>query len=241
MDIALFRAAAPVPGQVVRARAPEDEESGPSLELLLDRPVRSVVRAVINDRDAKRVELHGEREVVITLPSSFARVPLSALSVSILAEQELRDLEGRTVPGFFGVGSSLSMTEGPSEAIQRAIRELMMSPGTDTWNRTRGAGLIAVRSYPLATEQELSRMVATSVSRFNTSRQQARAGRASYRVTRMEVQSVRRITAIEARRSLPAAPQGGTLLSSSERVLSATFRMTLSGPTQSSISSAVLV
>lgn len=243
MDIALYRAVSPVTGEVRRVLPPTTPEEGPTLHVWLDVPVQSVLRAEVNQHPVAGVELYGEQEVLLILPPRLRSASLPSLELAIFAEIDFKELEGRTVPGMIGIGRKPAAIDGPAEAVQRAIRELMMSPGTDSWNPERGGGLITLRKYTFAGIGEISRLVSVAVDRFNRGGAAASRTRSSSRVSAISVRSVRLVDLVTLRREMqiPSTVGRAVLPSRSEKAVSIALNLVVSGPRSTELSSSFLV
>lgn len=244
MDLALYRAISSVTGEVTRVFPAENEDVGPRLQVRLDTAVQSILRAEVNQRPVAAVELYGEREVVLTLPKRLRSADVPTLELAMFAEKDFKDLEGQTVPGMVGIGNRAALLDGPAEAVQRAIRELMMAPGTDTWNPNRGGGLIFLRQYTLMDINEISRLVSVAVDKYNRGAGSAtRSAKRTSRVSAMSVRSVRLLDLVSLRREfrIPATVGRSLLPGGSERAVSINLSMVVSGLRREELSSSFLV
>lgn len=213
-DLAVYRTIQPVGGRVVQEYVTDYRY----LVVRLDRRVDTVVSATINRIPSQAVELLSSDLVAIAVPERYVDVRPAALSVVIQAEAAISLLSSGTVPTSIGVGPRVELIDGAAQALQNAVRTLMMSPGTDVDDPLRGGGLRNLSGQLVSRDSttELVRIVQTATQRFNaytaaSSRKGTRGRVASgFRVIRVETLSVRVFSRAEAQRSLGILTAGTT-------------------------------
>lgn len=166
-DLLIYRGMQPV---LATLRGYNEE----SRELFLETKERvtTVGRVTVNRWPAASVQFYGERIIGVGVPPQITG-PLSSLAttlrVSILALSRI----GQTVrPGqppssiSLGFGQSTEVEEGAEEALQRAIRFLLMAP--DPLEPNRGGGLLVSLRTPLLSEDQVKRLVLLACTRYGS-------------------------------------------------------------------------
>ena len=209
-DIAAYRAAEVVGGELVNLMMDGGDVMA---EVLLDYAVDSVIRARVNLIPSTRVEMVSGRRILVKVPTQLERYPASGLLMQVLAEVSYARFGESPVPVAIGMGSRLATIDAEAQALQTALRSLMMRPGSDFWDFSRGRDLlnlpgtlVSVSDITLA-----SRKVQVAVDRYNSNLTQAAQSRVrpyqyavatrkapTHRVVKIEAQSVRVMTRIEA-------------------------------------------
>lgn len=203
-DLACYRAVEPVTGRVlgiVSAEANADYGL-PAVEIALKTPVATVVRATVNGTDSSVVELVGKQRVLVTVPEVVAQLDPRYWVVRVYAEVDYESLSDVPSPTSIGFGARVTTVAGPMEALQRAVRALLMDPGSDVYNRNRGGGLRRLKGLLLnpSDMSPVARDVQIAVDAYNrtvaATRLRMRAD--SWHVTRIEMLSIRALTPAQA-------------------------------------------
>lgn len=202
MDIALYRASEAIGGRVDRMIG-RDSEGRLLVELVLQRNVTVILSVTVNGIPSPSIEIYGERRVLVTVPLQLAQVALRNLLFVVIAEVDFELINETPVPTTIGIGLRPSTFSGPSEALQTAVRSLYMDPGSDIWNRERGGGLRSLRNQLVGRNDEsrFAQIVQVAIDRYNANVSKLRTfGRSrtsvtrtltQYRVSRIQLQSVR--------------------------------------------------
>lgn len=253
-DVAIYRSVEPVGGRII-----SDYVSGGTrfLEVRLDRAVDSVLRAEVNRVASPAVELFSPSLVGIAVPVQYEGVRSAQLAVVISAESAVSLRTTGVIPTSPGIGSRVEIIDAEAQALQSAVRALMMSPGTDVDEPLRGGGLrnLAGQLVNADDTSRLVRVAHTAVQRYNAYaaalNRRSRRGRlaSGYRVVRVELLSLRVYTRAEAQQRLgirTAATTSGFTASNydpNDAVIAVSLGHDLRSPrgTTSRVSSAVAV
>jgi hypothetical protein len=253
-DLALYRAVEAYTGSILTLF--RDEEDGLlRAEVRLKAEVSTVYRATINGTDSPKIELLSNTVLRVAIPAAFESLPLSQLRVVCYADASLSQTEKTALPATIGFGLRVTMHNAEMQALQRAVRSLMMSMGSDIWEPNRGGGLRQLKGLLIdpSNTARLVQLVQIAVDRYNSNastRRSTKKRASQYQVTRMEVLSVRAMTAAQAEYEyLTKAPSEEVELINSisadpnEVVIAASIMHDLRGPTGSitRVSSAVAV
>lgn len=174
-DLLVYRGVEPVGGTV---RSYSDQNDIWSVIIELERPVSSLYRVRFGWWDCLDVEFYGRTLIKAIVPDTARRGSGAASLQDLLLEQTLAiDAEARfrslTAPAgsktltsmALGFGVSPRADDGLEEALQRAIRFLMIS--RDPLDDSRGGGLRAIHRRPLISEAVARRMVSMACQRYN--------------------------------------------------------------------------
>lgn len=224
-DLSILRAAQLVGYRLV-ALCPEDDGTVRA-ELKLDFPVDAVLRAKVNGVLSDEVDLLGADSVLVALPPRMRSLAADELTFEVLVEGSVSTLSGGVTPGSYGIGLRPRQVEGLDEAVQYAVRSLMMKPGADVWSPARGGGLLSLRQKTLAASElaDVASKVGVMVSRTNATLS-TRKATGGWRVVRISVREIRYLTAAEA-----TSRYGGTFPSGwAQPILAVTLVHHVQGP-----------
>jgi len=253
-DLALYRAVEGYTGAILTVFR-DDEDGYLRAEIRLKANVSTVYRATVNGVDSPVVELLSDTVVRAAIPVQMETLTLSQLRIVCYADAGLDQTENAALPATIGFGLRVGMHNPEMQALQRAVRSLMMSTGSDIWEPARGGGLRQLKGLLIdpSNTARLVQLVQIAVDRYNSNVTQSRSSKrkaSSHLVTRMEVLSVRAMTAAQAEYEYLAkdAPEEVELINSlsadpNEVVIAASIMHDLRGPTGkiTRVSSAVAV
>jgi len=194
-DFALYRAVEAVGGRI-RSSFKGDDGVWRAV-VTLQTPVSNVFVAEVNRERSPVVELVTDTTAYVGIPDKYTKVALDRLVIVLYAEVTL-DADRGAVPAAIGFGLRVQMYKGPMQALQTAVRSLMMSPGTDTWAPSRGGGLRNIRGVLVDSSDptRITRRVQGAIERFNSNSSAPLSRSLSrkpppYRVRRVSLLSVR--------------------------------------------------
>ena len=201
-DLALYRAVEAYSGAVLTLFR-DDEDGLLRAEVRIRAKVSTVFRSTVNGVDSPLIELLSGDIVRVAIPAAFETMPLSQLRIVCYADASLDQAETNSLPATIGFGVRVGLHSPEMAALQSAVRSLMMSMGSDIWNPSRGGGLRQLKGLLIDPNDtsRLVQLVQIAVDRYNSNVGSGRTTKrkaTTYRVTRMEVQSVRAMTAAQA-------------------------------------------
>lgn len=247
-DIALYRTVESVSGRIEKL-FPAEEDGLRRVEILLDRPVSTVLKVEVNRRASPEVIQYGERRITAAIPLELSNLALDLLAFSVVVEISFDQINQTPVPSLVGIGLRPSTIDRESQALQTAVRSLLMSPGSDSWDRSRGGGLRQLRNV-LVSEDDLSRVTrviqvaldrynsqASKLTSFGRSRVSSVRRPPTHRVTNIELQFVKFMQREQAERTLGLLTGVATNQSvlrenvdPTDRVIAISLLVTLRGP-----------
>jgi len=208
-DLLLYHGVEPVPGKIVSYAV---DGSDWIVGIELTRPVAAIFMVKINDHPSEDVAFYGKRYVRAVIPtrarsgSSAKTLPtfLSAARVQVIADAYLRPMADlgdarQTMSMALGFGLAPVISDGMEEALQRAVRFLVMS--SDPLIPNRGGGLLSLKRQGLGTESVATRLVSMACDRYN---RYVSAGTNSsrWRVSRVTPSGVKLLTWSDLKREL---------------------------------------
>lgn len=165
-DIALFRAIERVPAKVTAVFS-SDVTNLPCVQVTTEQPVDTVFGALIDGRTCASVEQLSETQFILEVPRESWVFAPDSFEVSI--EGIGAGASSGVIPASMGLGKKVHTLQGTAKAIQAAYRELLITPGSDPRNRSRGGGLLQlVRGLHLETS-DITAQVRDCVERANRS------------------------------------------------------------------------
>jgi len=240
-DIALYRA---VEGYATRVGGlfRDDIDGFLRAEAHLPQNVSTIYRATVNGRLSPAVEMLSNRVALVAIPPELEILTRGEIEVVCFADATLEQTEKAALPATVGFGLRVTEYDGEMQALQTAVRSLMMSAGTDVWDPSRGGGLRNLKGV-LVDANDMTRIVRRvqiAVDRYNANvgTRRTRTPRrrpAKYQVVRMETLSVRALSHrdVEQRFLNKAAYSGGESLTAGDPndvVISVSIGHDLRGP-----------
>lgn len=260
MDVALYRASEAVGGRVERVIGVDPIDGLKRVEILLDRPVSVILKVEVNRRASPEIVQYGAKRVTVAVPSEISGLALHLLVFVVFAEISFDQINQTPVPTSIGIGLRPATIDKESQALQTAVRTLLMRPGTDIWSPERGGNLRALRSQLVSGDDttRLTRIVQVALDRYNSSaarlsspgrtRTSAPRKMATHRVSRITLQFVHLLTRERAERVLGLLTTASTStsvlrdnLDASDKVIAVSMLMTLQGPRGASASASTAI
>lgn len=166
-DFSVYSAVESLDGTIIRQ---ENRDGAKYLTIALQSPIRVLLRASVSGFNAAIEGIISRNVLELKVPSELTDIDSSEYEIAVLAEVRPSEVDSILAPASFGFGPRPSETNGESEAIQRAVRWLMIEPGSDIWDSQRGGGLASIASGVLLTEDlaPLTRRVTTAVDLYNS-------------------------------------------------------------------------
>ena len=187
-DLSAYRAILTIRGKVTRTELPY-------VYLQLNRDVDNIVSVKFSGALSPEVEIITPRLIKAMIPGDTTNAVIGS-EISVAAEVSPTNQNGVMTPNTLGFGLRPKTVDGRDEALQRAVRYLLMDPGTDIWYPGNGGGLKSLLSSVLLDTdlRSLSRDLSLVIDKYNSTASRNRP-KTRWSVGKMELHSIRSIPA----------------------------------------------